>query len=192
MTKNFFIALDLELNQPSNKIIQAGVALGHTGMSFDEYITRKWYLDPGEPLAEHITNLTGITQVDIAEKAVDWNVMVLELTALLEEYRPFVNPVTWGGGDTHLFLTQAAEQRIEFTRFGRRHIDVKTWHTLIALAQGKSASGGLRSVMSRYGLTFKGAPHRADVDAANTLALFFKLLERQSLLETMAQLGGKL
>jgi hypothetical protein len=39
--------------------------------------------------------------------------------------------------------------------------------------------------MGYFKLHFKGKAHRADVDAANTLALFFNLLERQSKLENL-------
>jgi inhibitor of KinA sporulation pathway (predicted exonuclease) len=34
--------------------------------------------------------------------------------------------------------------------------------------------------MSEFKIKFKGTAHRADVDAANTLRLFFTILERQS------------
>jgi len=186
MDKKYFLALDLELNQPSNRIIQLGVALGHAEMDFSSFVTRKWYLDPGEPISEHITELTGISNDDIRSKAVSWAQAIQELNALHEHYQPFINPVTWGGGDVPLLLDELRTAGVEFTRFGRRYIDVKTWHTLVALAQGKSASGGLRSLMSRYGLTFKGEAHRADVDAANTLALFFQLMRRQRFLEDIA------
>lgn len=186
MDKKYFLAMDLELNQPSNRIIQLGVALGHDEMDFSSFITRKWYLDPGEPIAGHITELTGISDDDIRSKAVSWAQVVQELNELYEHYQPFINPVTWGRGDVRLMFDELRAAGVEFTRFGRRYIDVKTWHTLIALAQGKGVSGGLRSLMSRYGLTFKGEAHRADVDAANTLALFFQLLRRQQLLEGMA------
>jgi inhibitor of KinA sporulation pathway (predicted exonuclease) len=53
------------------------------------------------------------------------------------------------------------------------------------LTRGKQPSGGLSSAMGYFKLHFKGAAHRADVDAANTLALFFKLLERQAQLESI-------
>jgi inhibitor of KinA sporulation pathway (predicted exonuclease) len=40
--------------------------------------------------------------------------------------------------------------------------------------------------MARYKLQFVGKAHRADVDAFNTLRLFFAILERQRTLETCA------
>ena len=53
------------------------------------------------------------------------------------------------------------------------------------LTRGKAPSGGLASAMGSFKLQFKGVAHRADVDAANTLALFFKLIDRQAKLESI-------
>lgn len=184
-----FMALDLELNQPSQRIIQVGVALGRRLQSEEEYVVKQWLLSPGEPLAPAITTLTGITEQDLQERAVSWEQMAQELLALIQEHKPFVNPVTWGGGDSAELLQALAERQITFPAFGRRWIDCKTYHVFSALAQGKSPSGGLRSVMSRYGLTFQGTPHRADTDALNTLRLFFKLLSRQATLEAVVTLS---
>jgi inhibitor of KinA sporulation pathway (predicted exonuclease) len=39
--------------------------------------------------------------------------------------------------------------------------------------------------MGTFKLQFKGTAHRADIDAVNTLALFFKFLERQRGLENL-------
>jgi inhibitor of KinA sporulation pathway (predicted exonuclease) len=52
-------------------------------------------------------------------------------------------------------------------------------------ARGKNPSGGLASAMGTFKLQFKGTAHRADIDAVNTLALFFKFLERQRGLENL-------
>lgn len=185
----FFLALDLELNQPSQKIIQVGVAIGGRLQSEEEYVVRQWLLSPEEPLAPEIVALTGITEEDLSQRAVTWEQMASELLALIEQYKPFVNPVTWGGGDSLELLTALAEKGIAFPAFGRRWIDCKTFHVFATLSRGKNPSGGLRSIMGRYGLTFKGAPHRADVDAYNTLRLFFRLLERQLVSELILEMA---
>ena len=39
--------------------------------------------------------------------------------------------------------------------------------------------------MGAYKMHFKGTAHRADIDAANTLALFFKFTERQRQMEQL-------
>ena len=61
-----FLALDLEMNQPSGKIIQVGIAIGSANDRRDQYITKKWYINPNEPLDQFIIDLTGITQSDIS------------------------------------------------------------------------------------------------------------------------------
>jgi len=180
-----FLALDLELNQPSGKIIQVGVAIGDKNTRFEDYVVRKWYIDPQEPISEFINDLTGITDADIRAEAYSHEHVACELGELIKEHKCFINPVTWGGGDSSELLAEFCKNHAEFPHFGRRWIDVKTWYTYLMLTRGKAVSGGLASAMGYFKLHFKGAAHRADVDAANTLALFFKLLDRQARLESI-------
>ena len=182
-----FLALDLELNQPSGKIIQVGIAIGDKNTRFEDYVVRKWYIDPQEPISEFINDLTGITDSDIRAEAYSHEHVARELSELIKEHKVFVNPVTWGGGDSVELLAEFCKNHADFPHFGRRWIDVKTWYTYLMLTRGKAASGGLASAMGYFKLHFKGPAHRADVDAANTLALFFKLLERQGKLESILE-----
>ena len=171
-----FLALDLELNQPSGRIIQVGVAIGDKNTRFEDYVVRKWYINPQEPISEFITDLTGITDADISANAYSHEYVARELGELIKEHKVFVNPVTWGGGDSGELLQEFSRNHADFPYFGRRWIDVKTWYTYLMLTRGKAPSGGLSSAMGYFKLHFKGKAHRADVDAANTLALFFHLL----------------
>lgn len=185
-----FLSLDLEFNQPSGRIIQVGVTLGSRSQPEEAWVVKQWLLDPLEPISEFISKLTGITDSDISARAVPWEQMAQELSALLDEHKPFVNPVTWGGGDSQALLDGLRERNIDFPHFGRRWLDVKTMHSFLVFASGHSKpSGGLSSVMARYKLHFVGTPHRADADALNTLRLFFHLLERQSTLESLVQIA---
>lgn len=184
-----FLALDLELNQPSNRIIQVGVSIGSAHQSHEEYLTKKWYIDPGEPISEEIVKLTGITDEDIASHAVPVAQCAAELGALIVGHQTFVNPVVWGGNDSVELQEMFAAENVSFPYFGHRWIDVKTWTTFLALShhpEPRSSSGGLRSHLDRYKVRFIGEAHRADVDAFNTLRLFFRLLERQRTMEGCA------
>lgn len=185
-----FVALDLEFNQPSRTILQVGVCIGSRFQSEEEFTIRSWLLRTSEDVAPDIEALTGITDWDLVTKGVSPATMAEELSALLSDTPSlFVNPVTWGGGDAESLLGMLRSEGIRFPHFGRRHLDVKTMHHLVAFAGGKNPSGGLRSVMGAYKLPFLGKPHRAHVDAFNTLRLFFALLDRQETLETIGALS---
>ena len=176
--------LDLEMNQPSGKIIQIGAVIGDT---MTGTITQRLriYINPGEPIDPYITELCGISQDQINQEGIPLADGYRILKDFHQKHSSFINPVTWGGGDSQEIYDQLDEDSRKDWCFGRRWIDVKTWYTYLMLTRGKAPSGGLASAMGYFKLHFKGKAHRADVDAANTLALFFKLLERQAKLESI-------
>ena len=189
-----YLALDLELNNaedgstPNPPIIQVGVAVG----SYDDYLNgtlykEKWYIDPQEPIFPFITRLTGITDEDVVTKSVTHQQFAEEFGDMMKLYKPFVNPVTWGGGDSSELKKEMVDRNIPFPFFGHRWIDVKTWYVLRLLANGKRPAGGLSSAMNTFKMKFQGEAHRADVDALNTLRLFFCILERQEKIQTMIE-----
>ena len=187
-----YLALDLELNNapdgstPNPKIIEVGVAWG----SCDDYKantlkSRRWYIDPQEPIYPFITELTGITDADIEKYAVSHSQVAMELSELITCKNTFINPVTWGGGDSVELLQEFRDRDIIFPHFGRRWIDVKTFFIYNRLSTGTSLAGGLSKTMPKFGIHFEGEPHRASVDAYNTLRLFFCMVERQSKMEQL-------
>jgi inhibitor of KinA sporulation pathway (predicted exonuclease) len=183
-----FLALDLELNtdQDGNttKIIQVGIAVGNIN-NINDIKTFKWYVDPKEPISPYITQLTGISQDDINSKAVPLQQVALDLQSIIQEYQPFVNPIQWGHDDNAELLQEFKQNNVSFPFFGHRAIDVKTIYIFLQATKNNSLKGGLRSSMNRYKLHFQGEPHRADVDAYNTLIFFFHLLKRQHLLDSL-------
>ena len=181
-----YIALDLELNNaqdhsaPNPKIIQVGIAIGDYEMyQQGTLVSHHWYLNPEEPIYPFITELTGITDEDVTTKSVTHEVLLTQLTGFIQRYKPFVNPITWGGGDSTELKQEFIDRQIRFPLFGRRWVDVKTWYVLHMMTKGKRPAGGLRSAMGEFKMQFEGTPHRADDDALNTLRLFFKIMERQ-------------
>ena len=194
-----FIALDLELNNapdnstPNPKIIQVGIAIGDYEMyKSNTLVSHHWYLNPNEPIYPFITELTGITDEDVTTKSVTHEVLLSQLTAFIHRHKPFLNPVTWGGGDSTELKQEYIDRQIPFQLFGRRWIDVKTWYVLHMLTKGKKPSGGLRSALGEFKMHFQGTPHRADDDALNTLRLFFEIMERQRKLYDMLEVAKEL
>ena len=112
-----YLALDLELNNapdgstPNPKIIQVGVAIGSARQDPKEWITKKWYVKINDPIYPFITDLTGITTQDIQQFGMTHYDIGQELSRLIKEHDVFVNPVTWGGGDS-------TELKDEFNQHG--------------------------------------------------------------------------
>jgi inhibitor of KinA sporulation pathway (predicted exonuclease) len=186
-----YLSLDLELNNSKEglvdpKIIQVGISVGNYESGI--ILTKSWFIDPGEPIYEFITGLTGISDFEIAQNSVSMELMSRELADIIKKYNCFANPVTWGAGDAVKLLADLKINNIYFPFFGRRELDVKQIYTYLMISQGRSVKSGLSSALGRFKLQFKGKPHRADADAENTLVLFFKLIERQQKLEELLSL----
>jgi len=180
MTPQNFIALDLELNQPSNKVIQVGVAIGNAQQKSEEYVVKKWYLNPNEPIDKFITELTGITNGNISSYSVSHTTVARELTELIKEYNPWLQPVVWGYDDAGQLRREFERNNVEFKHFGGRWLDVKTVYNFLQFSQNESPNGNLQQAMSVQGSWFDGDTHRADVDARNTLKFWFDLMQKQN------------
>jgi inhibitor of KinA sporulation pathway (predicted exonuclease) len=187
-----YLSLDLELNNSREglvnpKIIQVGISIGNYESGI--ILTKSWFLDPGEPIHEFITELTGITNFTIAQQSVSMQTMSEELSSIIKKYECFVNPVTWGAGDIVKLLNELKSSNIYFPHFGRRELDVKQIYTYHMIVQNRSGKSSLSSALGRFKLQFKGKPHRADADAENTLILFFEMIKRQRKIEELLTLS---
>lgn len=176
--KPLLVALDLEMNQPSGRIIQIGACVGQwlTGeivSSFSQLARPAM-----EPLDPHIVDLTGITSERMAREGVSLEEAYARLQAWLAPYREqrHLNPLTWGGGDS-LTLREQLGFGDERWAFGRRWLDVKTVYQTWRMLQNKPIEGGLAKAMTKLGLAFIGRKHDAKDDAVNTFRMYHALLK---------------
>jgi inhibitor of KinA sporulation pathway (predicted exonuclease) len=171
-----FTSLDLEMNQPSKKIIQIGASVGNikTGQIFDKLSV---FVNPHEHIAPFITELTKITQDDV-NHGLELEEAYRKLQKMHENYSSFVNPITWGGGDSKELLDQLKQENPHFEGwcFGRRWLDTKTLFVSWRFANGQPIQGGLARSMTKVGLKFEGQKHNAMDDAINTFRMYIAML----------------
>lgn len=172
-----FTSLDLEMNQPSQTIIQIGAVVGNirTGEILEKLCVN---VKTDEQISPFITELTGIKQEDV-----DNGVPLLEafeqLKLLHLKHKSFINACTWGGGDTQELIKQVRtiDPITPINIFGRRWIDVKTLFVSWRLANGKPIQGGLAKSMLKVGLKFEGRKHNSCDDSLNTFRLYCTMLK---------------
>ena len=187
--KNFF-SLDLELNNKNDgsipKIIEIGISVGKPEEP-DNIQSFNWYLDPQEPITPFITQLTGISDELIQEKAVSHETVAKEIGEIINSYDCYVNPIVWGQGDAAELKAEFKERSIHFPFFGNRIFDVKTLYVFRQMVKGNSPKIGLGRAMRNSGLQFIGTPHKAICDAENTLRFFFYFINKSRELEETIQ-----
>lgn len=171
-----FTSLDLEMNQPSKKIIQIGACVGNisTGQIFEKLSV---FVNPEEHINPAITTLTKITQEDV-NSGFTLEEAYRKLQKMHENYGAFVNAITWGGGDSQELFNQLQIENPHFEGwcFGRRWIDAKTLFVSWRFANGQTIQGGLARSMTKVGLKFEGQKHNATDDAINTFKMYTKML----------------
>ena len=171
-------SLDLEMNQPSGRIIQIGACVGDTNTGeILETLSVLVHPGIGDPITEFITGLTGITQQQVDTDGTS----LLEAYDILKDlhtrHQCFMNPLTWGGGDSYE-LKKQLERDFGWVNnwcFGRRWIDVKTLYHTRQLARDGKVQAGLARALTKLGLQFKGRKHNAKDDAVNTFYAYLEL-----------------
>lgn len=170
------MALDLELNQPSNTIIQVGIVIGDP-ITGDILEKRSWTINCGEVIDVFITILTGITQLQV-DCGFPLSTAYTQMVELYKKYKCELNFVTWGGGDHRALKEQMKAYPEHKWEFGHREFDVKTLFLAFCLASGTKVRSGLAKSMTRVGLKFNGTKHTAHDDAHNTFILLVDLLKK--------------
>ena len=171
------LALDLEMCQPSGTIIQVGAAIGSlkTGKVIDTFSR---IVNPHEVVSPFITELTGITQ----EQANNGTSLIGAYKELVEwktKHKARKQIVTWGNGDHYVLKKQLGlHVDSEGWALGHRFYDTKTLFQAIMTAKNKKTKMGLAGALAYYGIQFEGRAHDAKFDAANTFALFYKIIKQ--------------
>lgn len=171
-----FISLDLEMNQPSGKIIQVGAVAGdiRSGLVYERL---RAYVKIDEPLNPDIIKLTGITQEHLDGLGVTLREAYEQLCVLRAKHDCQINVITWGGGDSVELRDQLGVAKDSFA-FGRRWIDCKTIFQMYQMAHGRSKQSGLAKSMTKLGINFQGRKHDAQDDAENTFRVVHILLKK--------------
>ncbi len=177
------MVLDCEFNQPSRKTIQIGAAV-YDARSAACFGSLDLYVNPGEPITPEITDLTGITDADVAGApniSQAWD----ELKYFHKQHQVFRNPLVWGSGvrndssalyDEYLLHGGFDKDTKDKENFmGFRVLDAKTLFQSLMLFENGGYAGGLSDCMKRCGLKFEGDKHRALTDARNTFTIWYYL-----------------
>ncbi len=168
------IAVDLELNQPSTKIIQIGAVCfepesGEIVDTFDQLVY------PGETISPEIVTLTGIR-----DEAVKGKPVVAEAATSFASFKNkhTASPIgiVWGAGRSNDVRKIYDESQIE-SPFKDRIIDVKGVFQMYANASGakiRSKIGlGKACEILKLGWDSKyGEQHNALADAYNTMRVY--------------------
>jgi len=183
-----FLALDLEMNQPSDKIIQIGAVAGNimTGEVLETLsqlvsIDEKLCTDPN---ICDIPKLTGITEKRLEEDGIPLPEAYRKLSNFRNKHNCHRNPIVWGGDDARCLKKELMERfDMEFSTgfgvnthlpmfcFGHRWFDVKTFFQIHMFMNNWKMQSGLRKSVKRMGMTFEGKGHDAMWDAYNTFKL---------------------
>lgn len=177
------ISIDLEMNQPSKKIIQIGYIIADVQKN---KILRKRSLivNPNEPLGiiqdgRTISDFTGITEVDIKFNGMSLQDAYKILVMDVEELNPNRTPIQWGQGDSYCLKEQLGLTWDEYI-FRNRIWDIKSLYQIHRSFQNKSVANGLEKALNSLGMEFKGRPHNALDDALNTYRVFYELGQKSA------------
>ena len=170
------MAIDLEMAQPSNNIIEIGAAIGDTD-NYQIIDKISIFVNPHEQLSEEIIKLTSISQEDV-DLAKNLDDAYKDLLDFSNKYAVHKQLVTWGSGDIWALKSQL--QKIDLNikwEYGYTYMNVKNIVQAMLTAKNRKTQGGLAKSLGKFGLGFKGKKHRADDDSVNTLRMYFKILE---------------
>jgi len=170
-----FIFLDLEMNQPSNTIIQVGWTIADP-ISGRSYEIKGEYVKLDEPLSPIISNLCGIQQTNL-DNAKTLTQVYLDIHQDWLKYNCSSTVVTWSKGDLALLKKQLPPDTVPWP-FGQHYIDAKNLYQSWKLKSGAiHLKGGLARALTKFQIPFEGRKHDAKDDAYNTFRIYCRLLQ---------------
>ncbi len=167
------IVVDLEMAQPSRRIIQIGAVYMNlkTGFIVDKF---NCYVNPEEELSDFIIKLTGISQKQV-NNGIKIQDALTEFWAWTKA-KECKNIQAWGS-DVWELIQESKSNQIAYPNI--RSYNIKELATIVKTAlPNTSVKGGLLKTMETFGLKFEGRQHNALVDATNTGNLLFFLKEQ--------------
>lgn len=164
--------LDLEMNQPSGKIIEIGAVTLNTS---NGKITKLFHelSNPGELPNEFIQNLIGRTAAEIAEARGSKEVLSDFWEAFAEDGG---KKLAGWGNDTQQIIEQSLDYKLSFD--WPKQYDLKqtiNLYTHFVNRQNVKYKMGLKKTMEQWDLEFEGDHHCAYDDAYNTAQLAYKV-----------------
>lgn len=172
------IVIDLELSQPSKRIIELGAVCidlkNDTKMRNIKMFSKVANIGE-ERLSDFIIQLTGITQQEV-DAGQSLETVLLDFWQWRQEEAQCKHISAWGNDYWHV-LEACRDLKVHYPD-KLKFLNIKEFATVFRSCLPQSRQkGGLKSTMEMFGLPFLGTPHRALVDSQNTARLLIELKE---------------
>lgn len=168
------VSLDLEMNQPSRKIIEIGYTIFNPKSKI--LLIKSIFVNPQEVLNPEIITLCNITQASVDGGCTlneAYNIMCVDIL----RYQCFKNVMEWG--TDHFELRNQLGLKWEDYIFKVRSLDVKSLFQMYTMSVPQTKTvAGLSKALEILGSTFHGLPHRAHTDSYNTVRVFQIITEK--------------
>ena len=166
------IALDLEMDQPSNNIIEIGYVIADRRGVIK--LQRSILIKQDVVINPQVVELTGITDAMLKSGGVDKEEATRIMNEDLDKYSPSKMAITWGVGDVRLLLQQFPEIALN-----NRYLDVKALYQIECAANNDTMQSGLFKACNKLGISVHLLQaHRAHHDAEATYLVYMNYINK--------------
>ena len=184
----YVVALDLEFNQPSKKVIQIGAVMADLANgSIDSGFS--CFVNPNEPLDSGVAAMTGISQ-DVLERAPTIEEAYTQMGDWLKPYELLrsLTPLVWGNGVTAVLCNAVglkfSDEEWYFSAkpnnikqfFALKSMHPMVYGFLARFGMETMLVGSLEASVAKFGLAFEGQPNNPMYRAANIFKLYRALI----------------